>query len=813
MKKEKILRLFYLFLLVQPLIDLVTSIMTKFLGSTITLGLLVRGLIFLICCIYIIFFSKSKYRKISIIYLCIIFAFWILYFATKLDILSNKSWIITEATYIFKYFYTIIIFLGLLNFWDQYKPNNKRILNLLVIELFVYCFVILLANLTNTVFLTYAGGEGNSGWFYSGNETGIIVSMLFPILFYKMDQHNSFKSLIYVLFAILAIEIIGTKTSTIGLLLPTLIFVFYFLINIKRNNIKKFFMTIFVLCSICLTIFYFPVVNNIRNSVTRYERRQTQIKTNKKRSSKQNNSVEEYSKNVFISVILSDRDYYIKKTSKIYNNASTIDKLFGIGFVNRDKINDKNIEKLVEMDYHDVFYHYGLIGFIIFSLPFIVYTIYIIKILFRRKFKISIQQLIFCYMTYVGIFIATIVGHTFSAPAVSFYIILAMTAFINEFSDDELEDNKVTIFSLHLNNGGIEKYVSSLSKMLGDKYEIEIISTYKILDNPAFEFSDNVKIKYLINTYPKKDEFRNSIRNKKLIKIIKQGIQLLKLLILKTYKNIIEVQNCNSKYIITTRSFHNRIVGRYKNNGVIAIATEHNYHNNNNKYIKDLVESCTNIDYLVLVSEELKDFYSNKLKYTKCIYIPNVIDNIPPYNKKNNINYRLVSVGRLVEEKGYEDLIDIISIIKKDIPNIKLDIYGDGPLYERLFNKIEKLNLKDNINLMGFCNHEEILSKFKNYDLYLMTSLTESFGLVLLEAMSESLACIAFDSANGAKTLLASGNGILIENRDKKKYSKEVVILLNNMNKLNNISKKGYNSIFKYEIKKVKKEWLDLLNI
>ena len=51
------------------------------------------------------------------------------------------------------------------------------------------------------------------------------------------------------------------------------------------------------------------------------------------------------------------------------------------------------------------------------------------------------------------------------------------------------------------------------------------------------------------------------------------------------------------------------------------------------------------------------------------------------------------------------------------------------------------------------------------------------------------------------------------ENRDKKKYSKEVVILLNNMNKLNNISKKGYNSIFKYEIKKVKKEWLDLLNI
>lgn len=814
MKKEKVLKLFYLFLLLQPVLDLVTSLMTKFLNSTFTLGVFVRGIVLVTGCIYILFFSKSKYKKISSIYLVSLFIFWILYFITKLDIFYNRSWIVTEVIYIFKYFYTVIMLMTLLNFFDEYKPNNRKIFKLLQIALCTYCFIIVIANVTGTAFGTYAGGVGNTGWFYSGNEIGIIITLLFPLLFILINKADSFKCLFYVVPIVFAIEIIGTKTSILGLLLPTIIFFIYYLFRIPSGKLKQFIITFIILILIGVSSLELPALTNIKNSVSRYETRQQIIKDNKNKDVI-DKEIEEYSQEILTTVIFSDRDYYHKQVLKIYNKSSLRDKLFGLGFVNRDKIDDKNIEKLIEMDFYDIFYHYGIVGFIIYFIPFIVFTILVIKLAVKNKFKLNLKQLILGYISYVGIGIAFIVGHTFGAPAVSFYLVLAMVMLLYYMKNGnhkmDLDSNRVTILALHLGTGGIEKYISSLVKMINKDYKVEIISTYKISKKPAFDFGKNVKITYLINDYPKKDEFKKYLKEKKFIKAFFSGILLAKLLILKHYKNIKVVENINSKYIITTRAFHNRIVGRNKNRDIIAIATEHNYHNNNQKYINQLVISCKNINYLVLVSEELKDFYEKRIKNTKCLYIPNVIDSVPKYQKKKKNSYKLITVGRLVNEKGYNDLVDIISIVKKDIPNIHLDIFGDGPLYSSLKKQICDLELEENIELNGFCDHKKILDQLRDYDLYTMTSNTESFGLVLIEAMSRSVPCIAFDSANGAKNLLANGNGILVKDRNKEEYAKKIVEIINNVDELNKISKKGYGSIEKYEINVVKKQWIDLL--
>ena len=59
---------------------------------------------------------------------------------------------------------------------------------------------------------------------------------------------------------------------------------------------------------------------------------------------------------------------------------------------------------------------------------------------------------------------------------------------------------KITIFALHLDYGGIEKYISYFCKMFEKKYNIEIICTYKMNSTPAFEFSKNINIKYLIES-------------------------------------------------------------------------------------------------------------------------------------------------------------------------------------------------------------------------------------------------------------------------------------------------------------------------
>ena len=66
-----------------------------------------------------------------------------------------------------------------------------------------------------------------------------------------------------------------------------------------------------------------------------------------------------------------------------------------------------------------------------------------------------------------------------------------------------------------------------------DYYEIELVVTYKC--NPAFEFSNKIKIKYLIDEMPNKEQFKSFLRDKKILKTLKEGIKSVKILFLKKY--------------------------------------------------------------------------------------------------------------------------------------------------------------------------------------------------------------------------------------------------------------------------------------
>lgn len=373
-----------------------------------------------------------------------------------------------------------------------------------------------------------------------------------------------------------------------------------------------------------------------------------------------------------------------------------------------------------------------------------------------------------------------------------------------------LKENEITILSLHLGYGGIEQYVSSLAKMLEDNYKINIIATYKVVDKPPFPFSDKINITYLLDYGPNKLALKEAIKKKNLLAIFVEGFKSLKILFLKYYLNIKAIKHIDSKFIITTRDFHNKLVGIYARKAIIKIATEHNYHNNDQKYINKVVSSVKNFDYFVLVSSTLTKFYQPLVK-PKCVFIPNIIDKLPDNRTslKDNI---LVSIGRMEKEKGFDDLIDIISLVKNEIPNIKLYLMGDGSLRNKLENKVKELSLTDNIIFTGFIPKNEMDEYLTKAKLYVMTSHTESFGLVLLEAMSYGIPCIAFDSADGAKELLKDNVGILINNRDKEKMAKEIVSLLNNKDKLITLSKVSSEYAANYLPETVKDKWLNILN-
>jgi N-acetylglucosaminyldiphosphoundecaprenol N-acetyl-beta-D-mannosaminyltransferase len=191
--------------------------------------------------------------------------------------------------------------------------------------------------------------------------------------------------------------------------------------------------------------------------------------------------------------------------------------------------------------------------------------------------------------------------------------------------------------------------------------------------------------------------------------------------------------------------------------------------------------------------------------------IPNAIDQLPkniaPLKEK-----RFISVGRLSKEKGFIDLLALYKDLLKQYPDWKLDIVGDGPTREELENYIQINSLQDTVTLHGFQGKEYIDSLLQKSSIYLMTSYTESFGIVLIEAMSHGIPCIAYDSAEGAKEIIMSGeNGYLIKNRNSSAMIQKIEDLIEYPDKRKEMGKNARKSVVKYTSDVVGEEWFTLI--
>ena len=391
---------------------------------------------------------------------------------------------------------------------------------------------------------------------------------------------------------------------------------------------------------------------------------------------------------------------------------------------------------------------------------------------------------------------------------------------------------KIAILALHLGYGGVEKSITALANILCEKYQVEIICIYKLYDKPAFTIDDRVKVTYLIdsNLPVRVASYKTLLFHGHFIKLTKKLTKdyFSKLKFFSFIKDAVAgvfmypkrfsvmkkaINKSDADIMVSTRTFLNDWLSVYGNQDMIKIGWEHNHHHNNEKYVIDVVRSCKNLDYFVLVSKELTKYYSKKLRKYKCecIYIPNMLDNIPKRLAPLDEN-RIISVGRLSQEKGYMDLLKIFNQLSKKHKNWHLDIIGDGPERDKLEEYIKTKELQEKVTLHGFRDKDYIDKMLHQASLYVMTSYTESFGIVLLEAMSHGIPCVAFSSAEGAKEIISSGkNGYLIKNRNATAMIKKIEDLMKKDDIRKQMGKDARKSIKQYTKEVVKEDWYNLL--
>lgn len=197
-------------------------------------------------------------------------------------------------------------------------------------------------------------------------------------------------------------------------------------------------------------------------------------------------------------------------------------------------------------------------------------------------------------------------------------------------------------------------------------------------------------------------------------------------------------------------------------------------------------------DAIICVSTALKNEVIDMGINTKKIYvIPNGI--YPEQFSAHLNNYKkneILFIGSLTRNKGAHLLLEAFRPIKNDYPNFTVRIIGDGPEEKRLAQTSTELEINDNVIIQKSIPHNEIGKVMQEAFMFVLPSINEGFGIVLLEALASGLPCIAFDSG-GVKDILGEGRGILVEPGNVNALSLAIANLIKDREIYCNLSENG----------------------
>lgn len=138
----------------------------------------------------------------------------------------------------------------------------------------------------------------------------------------------------------------------------------------------------------------------------------------------------------------------------------------------------------------------------------------------------------------------------------------------------------------------------------------------------------------------------------------------------------------------------------------------------------------------------------------------------------------MLYVGRVAHEKNIDFLLQVIARVRQDIPEALLIIAGEGPALEHLRRGAEHMGLQGNVLFVGYLDRVTQLNDcYKAADLFVFASRTETQGLVLLEAMAQSVAVVS-TAELGTKSVLVDGAGAAVVPEDVEAFSAAAVALL-----------------------------------
>ena len=213
----------------------------------------------------------------------------------------------------------------------------------------------------------------------------------------------------------------------------------------------------------------------------------------------------------------------------------------------------------------------------------------------------------------------------------------------------------------------------------------------------------------------------------------------------------------------------------------------------------------------IAVSQAVKDFMiSSQISRSEKIVIVYNATEIPKqkaaiFSSKEAQRFKLGTVGTLNFQKGIQYLIQAMPQILKEFPKTTLEIVGEGDYRRNLERLTKKLKLQKSVSFAGFV--KDVENRMKNYDLYVQPSLSESFGLAIIQAMSLGIPIVATNAGGIPEVVTAGKSGILVEPAKPLALVQAIIELLRNPKRAKDMGKLGREEVkIKFNLRDMIKE-------
>ena len=353
-------------------------------------------------------------------------------------------------------------------------------------------------------------------------------------------------------------------------------------------------------------------------------------------------------------------------------------------------------------------------------------------------------------------------------------------------------------------HGGVEKVLSQKANYLSDTSADEVvIITYNQEDRkPVYSFSDKIEMIDLnVNYIIGKSYFHpeNLERIPKHFLSLRKHLQRIKPDVIIScsigpdfyFIPFIEKQIPKIKEFHSSRYFYKDKTSSIKTKLLQKLdkRTEKKYHQ------------------LVVLNESERYFYNNE----KIAVIPNPSE---VSGERADINSKkIMAAGRISPVKNFSDLIECFSRISKDFFGWELHFFGEDYVgtQRKLEQKINTYGLKNQIKFRGVTS--DLKMEMQHYSIYAMTSETECFPMVLLEALSVGLPVISYDSPTGPTHILTNNkDSFLITYKNLDIFTEKLKNLMQDENLRQKMGQNGIENVHRFSIEKIMQQWKILFN-